>query len=130
MDSNFIERLQRVSLTEEEGEVLVWGLPFDLINEEAGRDIGRGLAESLRWTPKLLHLTRHVFFGSKSRCRWTNQFAEGLLCLVRKVIRFGWPSNMNVSWGYVSIVVYLVMRQNHAPTQLCRMGRRFHMENG
>nr|POE68062.1 putative wrky transcription factor 58 [Quercus suber] len=45
---NFINKLQSITLTKEEGEVIkVWGLPFDLLLEEVGREIDSGLGEVL-----------------------------------------------------------------------------------
>ncbi|KAK9989666.1 hypothetical protein SO802_029905 [Lithocarpus litseifolius] len=46
MDDEVIDRLQRVRLTPDEGELItIWGLSFDLINEEAGLEIGKSLGK-------------------------------------------------------------------------------------
>ncbi|XP_075636949.1 uncharacterized protein LOC142609240 [Castanea sativa] len=41
--------------------VQVWGLPFDLMNEEAGKVIGGVWGTSWTWMPRQWPQTRHVF---------------------------------------------------------------------
>nr|POE45039.1 uncharacterized protein CFP56_77957 [Quercus suber]POE45827.1 uncharacterized protein CFP56_76235 [Quercus suber] len=54
MDSDFVEKIQNITLTEEEGEVIkVWGLPFDLVSEEASRDIGSELRNVVETNSKI-----------------------------------------------------------------------------
>ena len=48
--------------------VQVWGLPFDLINEEAGRDIGQGIGRVNEVDCKAIISDQARFLGSELTC--------------------------------------------------------------
>lgn len=85
--------------------VQVWGLPFDLTNEEAGKDIGSGIGRVVDVDCKAISSNQARFHRIRVEMPLAKPIRRHQL-LVQKGIKFGWPFNMNDSWGSVSIVVY------------------------
>ena len=85
--------------------VEVWGLPFDFINEEAGRDIGSGIGRVVVVDDcKAITSDQARFLRIRVEMLWINQSGEVHQSLVQKWIEYGLPFNMNAFWGSASIV--------------------------
>ena len=68
--------------------VQVWGLPFDLLSEDVGRDIGNGLGKVVEVDLKAFSLDQARFYVLELNCRWRNRYVEVGLLQVLKEIRF------------------------------------------
>ena len=55
--------MRNVTFTKQPFWIQVWGLPFDLINEEAGSDIGRSLGELMEVDCKAFTRSNHGFYA-------------------------------------------------------------------
>ena len=68
--------------------IQVWGLPFDLLSEDVGRDIGNGLGKVVEVDLKAFSLDQARFYVLELNCRWRNRYVEVGLLQVLKEIRF------------------------------------------
>ena len=59
--------------------VQFWGLPFDLLSEEVGRDIGNGLGKVVEVDLKALSSDQAVFYVLGLNFHWRNLYVEVVL---------------------------------------------------
>ena len=67
--------------------VQVWGLPFDLINEEAGMDIRMGLGHVVEVDSKALALEQAGFLQIRIEIPLNKPLHKGALIVIRRVMR-------------------------------------------
>ena len=89
----------------------VWGLKFDLINEEAVRDIGQGIGRVIEVVCKAIASDQARFHRVRVDMPLDNLYAGEPQYSVRRVIRCGCLSSMKAYEAYVSTVAALGMTQ-------------------
>nr|POE52581.1 hypothetical protein CFP56_53036 [Quercus suber] len=82
--------------------VQVWGLLFDLINEEAGRDIGSGIGRIVTVDCKAISFDQARFLRVQVEMPLDKPIQRG--ACTGQGIEYGSPFNTNDSWDYVSTV--------------------------
>nr|POF16846.1 hypothetical protein CFP56_17415 [Quercus suber] len=80
----------------------VWGLPFDLMNLEAGKDISGGIGKVLDVDCKATDSNQAQFLRVRVEVPLNKLYRGVLLSLTLKQIRCGLPSNMSGYKVYVS----------------------------
>ena len=65
----------------------VWGLPFDLINEEAGMDIRKGLGHVVEVDSKALASEQAGFLQIRIEIPLNKPLHKGALIVIRRVMR-------------------------------------------
>lgn len=74
--------------------VQLWGLPFDLINEEAGWEIGKGLGYVVEVDNKTFISDQARFIRIRVELPLKNHFGEGDGLQILRVIRYELVSSM------------------------------------
>ena len=90
--------------------VQVWGLPFELLNEEVAQDIGKGLGIVVDIDNLALNSDQACFLRIRVDIPLSNHSDEEDLRLVQRVIKCGLPLNTNTSMAFALPVANSGMR--------------------
>lgn len=111
----------------------IWGLPFDLITEETGRDIRE-------WIGRVVEVDTTVFMMEQAHFirvhveipldRPIRRGGGGVLFQVRREIKYELVSIMSVWWDCAFTVISSAMKQRSAKNQETRPSKNYHMANG
>nr|POE61323.1 hypothetical protein CFP56_48895 [Quercus suber] len=95
--------------------IQIWGLPFDLLTEETGRDIGMGLGEVVEIDTTAFTLEKARFIRIRIELPLDKPIRRRGLYLAWREIKYGLASNMKGWLVCASDVDGSVMKQKFAP---------------